>query len=230
MHQFLAAILVVGLAGCQASADKKIKLETKKDSISYTIGMSVGKNLTRDSITFNPEALLRGIMDASGDSSTHALTEAEMMACMQNLQNEMMAKRAETQKMAGEKAKMEGEAFLAENAKKPGIVTLPSGLQYRVITEGKGKKPMATSTVTVHYAGRLLDGKEFDSSIKRGEPATFPLNGVIKGWTEGLQQMTVGSKYELFIPAALGYGEAGAGGVIPPNATLIFEVELLAIK
>ena len=132
--------------------------------------------------------------------------------------------------MTGEKNKREGETFLAENSKKEGVVTTPSGLQYRVITEGTGKQPSANSTVTVHYRGKLLDGTEFDSSYKRGEPATFPLSGVIAGWTEALQLMKVGSKYELFVPANLAYGERGSRGAIPPNATLIFEVELLAVK
>jgi FKBP-type peptidyl-prolyl cis-trans isomerase FklB len=131
---------------------------------------------------------------------------------------------------AGEKNRLEGEAFLAENAKKPGVVTLPSGLQYKVLVEGTGKKPNAAATVKTHYSGKLLNGTEFDSSIKRGEPAVFPCSGVIRGWTEALLLMPVGSKWELYIPASLAYGEAGAGGVIPPNATLIFQVELIAIQ
>ncbi len=123
-----------------------------------------------------------------------------------------------------------GAAFLAANQKKPGVVTLPDGLQYKVIVEGKGEKPTQTDTVTVHYAGTLINGKEFDSSYKRGEPATFPVGGVIAGWTEALQLMPVGSTWELFIPASLAYGEQGAGGVIGPNETLIFKVQLISVK
>ena len=134
------------------------------------------------------------------------------------------------QKVAGDKAKADGEAYLAANAKKDGVKTLPSGLQYKVVTEGAGATPKASDTVTVHYRGKLVDGTEFDSSYSRNEPATFPVNGVIPGWTEALQLMKVGSKWELCIPANLAYGERGAGGRIPANATLVFEVELLGIK
>jgi FKBP-type peptidyl-prolyl cis-trans isomerase FklB len=132
-------------------------------------------------------------------------------------------------KVEADKNRTAGDAFLAENARKPGVVTLPSGLQYRVITEGKGKTPIASSTVRTHYRGRLLDGTEFDSSYKHGQPAQFAVNGVMPGWSQALQMMKEGSKWELFVPASLGYGEAGAGGVIPPNATLIFEVELIEV-
>jgi FKBP-type peptidyl-prolyl cis-trans isomerase FklB len=145
-------------------------------------------------------------------------------------QKEMMAKMTENSKKAGEKNKKEGEVFLAENKKKPGIITLPSGMQYKIMREGTGKSPKSTDTVTTHYRGTTLDGKEFDSSYKRNEPASFPLNRVIAGWTEALQLMKVGSKWQLFIPSNLAYGENGAGQDIGPDATLIFEVELLAVK
>ena len=141
-----------------------------------------------------------------------------------------MAKQQETMKTSGEKNQKDGEAFLAANKNKEGVISLPNGMQYKVITMGTGKKPKATDTVTVHYQGTLIDGKEFDSSFKRGEPATFPLNQVIKGWTEGLQLMPVGSKFQFFIPSELGYGDRGAGQLIQPNSTLIFEVELLSVK
>jgi FKBP-type peptidyl-prolyl cis-trans isomerase FklB len=146
-------------------------------------------------------------------------------------QAEQRTKLEEGAKVAGDKNKKEGEAFLALNKKQPGVVTLPSGLQYKVLVEGKGKMPKLSSTVTTQYSGKLLDGTEFDSSYKRGEAATFPCSGVIKGWTEALQLMKEGSKWELYVPPDLAYGPAGTGGgAIPPNATLIFQVELISVK
>ena len=142
----------------------------------------------------------------------------------------MMAKQQEMAKKLGEKNKAEGEAFLAENKKKEGVITLPSGLQYKVIKAGTGKKPKATDTVTVHYQGTLIDGKEFDSSYRRGQPVTFPVNGVIPGWTEALQLMEEGAKWQIFIPSSLAYGDRGAGRDIGPHATLIFEIELVSIQ
>lgn len=230
MNMYFTTLLVVGLAGCQSSGEKDVKLETQKDKVSYSIGMNVGKNLNRDSIEVNFDALLRGLRDAKADSASRLMTDAQIQETMTTFQQEMQNKQMENARLAGEKHKKEGESFLAENGKKPGVVTLPSGLQYLVVTAGKGKTPKLTSTVTTHYVGRLLDGTEFDSSIKRGEPATFPCNGVIKGWTEALQLMKEGDKWELYIPPSLGYGESGAGGVIPPNATLIFQVELISVK
>jgi FKBP-type peptidyl-prolyl cis-trans isomerase FklB len=230
MNPTWAAVMLVGLMGCQTTDEKNVKLETQMDKVSYAIGLNIGNNMKRDSIQVNPEALLRGIMDASVDSTKHLMTDSAIAETMMAFQTEMQKKREEVAHKMSEKNRVEAEAFLAANAKKPGVVTLPSGLQYRVITQGKGKKPSATSTVTTHYAGRLLDGTEFDSSVKRGQPATFPVNGVIKGWSEALQLMPVGSKWELVVPSALAYGDQGAGGVIPPGAVLIFEVELLSIK
>jgi FKBP-type peptidyl-prolyl cis-trans isomerase FklB len=230
MNAFWAAALVVGITGCQNTSEKQVKLETQTDKVSYSIGLNIGQNMKRDSIKINPEVLVRGIMDASLDSASHLMTEAQIQECMTAFQKEMQQKQQENARMAGEKNRAEGDAYLAANSKKPGVVTLPSGLQYRIITQGTGKKPSATSTVSTHYIGRLINGTEFDSSVKRGQPATFPCNGVIKGWTEALQMMPVGSKWELVIPPSLGYGEQGAGGVIPPNAVLVFEVELLSIQ
>lgn len=230
MQALVAAVLAVGLVGCQTSGEKNVKLETQKDKVSYAIGLNIGNNLKRDSIGLNMDAFLQGMKDASADSSKHLMTEQQIQETMMAFQDSMKARQMANAKTSGEKNKAEGDAFLAENAKKPGVVTLPSGLQYKIITEGKGKKPTATSTVTTHYRGKLLDGTEFDSSYKRGQPASFPCNGVIRGWTEALQLMSVGSKWELYIPPTLAYGENGAGGVIPPNATLVFEVELLDFK
>jgi FKBP-type peptidyl-prolyl cis-trans isomerase FklB len=230
MRYFVAAMLVAGLSGCQASGDKDVKLETQQEKVSYSIGLTVGNNLKRDSITVSPDAFLRGVLDAREDSAKRLMTDKEVHETMTAFQQEMQTKAAEREAAQATKNKTEGEAFLAANAKLPGIKVLPSGLQYRVITEGTGKTPQATSTVKTHYRGKLLDGTEFDSSYKRGEPAVFPVTGVINGWTEALQMMKVGSKWEVFIPSNLAYGEQGAGGVIPPNATLIFEVELLEIQ
>jgi FKBP-type peptidyl-prolyl cis-trans isomerase FklB len=207
----------------------KEPLKTQKEKVSYSIGLDFGKNMKRQSIDLNLDLLLRGIKDGMNDTKP-ALTDTEIQECMGAFQKEMMAKMSENSKKAGEKNKKEGEVFLAENKKKPGIIALPSGMQYKIMKEGTGKSPKSTDTVTTHYRGTTLDGKEFDSSYKRNEPASFPLNRVIAGWTEALQLMKVGSKWQLFIPSNLAYGENGAGQDIGPDATLIFEVELLAVK
>ena len=230
MRYLLAVLVLAGITGCQSQQGANVKLETRQDKISYSIGMSVGKNLHRDSIAISPEAFLRGVMDAKLDSSKHLMNEAEIQDTMRSFSHDMQIKQEERARALAMKNITEGAVFLAENAKKPGVITLPSGLQYRVIQEGTGKKPELTSTVTTHYTGRLLDGTEFDSSLKHGQPAVFPCNGVIPGWTEALQLMKVGSKWELYIPSTLAYGDQGAGNVIPPNATLIFEIELLDVK
>jgi FKBP-type peptidyl-prolyl cis-trans isomerase FklB len=230
MKLLWTAAVMVGLVGCQSTGDKNVKLESKQDKISYSIGMSVGKNLRRDSISVVPDAFLRGVLDAALDTSRHLLTAAQIQETLMEFQKDLQTKQMENARVAGEKHAKEGEVFLAENAKKPGVVTLPSGLQYKVITEGKGASPKASSTVTTQYAGKLLDGTEFDSSYKRGEPATFPLGGVIKGWQEALQLMKPGAKWELYIPANLAWGEQGSGAVIPPNATVLFTVELISVK
>ena len=158
------------------------------------------------------------------------MTEQEMKETLAGLQKELMEKQAERAKLLAEKNKKEGEAFLAANKTKEGVKTLPDGLQYKVIKEGTGKTPKADDTVVTNYRGTLIDGTEFDSSYKRGQPATFPVKGVIPGWTEALQLMKEGSKWELFIPSNLAYGERGAGNAIGPNATLVFEIELISVK
>lgn len=225
----LATFALVAFVGCQQSGGQDVKLETTQDKISYSIGLNVGMSLMRDSIMVTPEAFLKGVLDAREDSSDRALSEEDVNATLAAFQDEMRAKQSARVAREGEANLAAGAAFLSNNATLPGVVKLPSGLQYKIIAPGTGPKPMASSTVEVHYTGRLIDGSVFDSSHKRGEAAVFPVNGVIKGWTEALQLMPVGSKWELYIPSNLGYGPSGSG-VIPPNATLVFEVELLGIK
>jgi FKBP-type peptidyl-prolyl cis-trans isomerase FklB len=222
--KFVISILIVLLITSFCFTQDTSIFKTRMDSVSYCIGLDIGKNLKNQSVEVTPEILARGIQDVL-DSNKKVLTEVQVQKVMMEFQNQMMAK----QNKKGIKNKKDGEVFLAENKKLEGVITLPSGLQYKIITAGTGEKPKADETVSVHYRGTLIDGTEFDSSIKRGQPATFPVNGVIKGWTEALQLMSVGSKWQLFIPSDLAYGAKGAGGVIGPDATLIFEVELLSI-
>jgi FKBP-type peptidyl-prolyl cis-trans isomerase FklB len=229
MKTFLMIALSIGLITFQGCAQEKTKLTNQKDSVSYSIGMDIGKNLKNQSIEVDPEVLAQGIKDIL-DSNTTMLNEEQSQAVIMELQKQLMARHEEKINAEKDKNKIEGEAFLAENKKDKDVITLPSGLQYKIITVGTGPKPKSTETVAVHYSGTLIDGTEFDSSFKRGEPATFPVTGVIEGWVEALQLMPVGSKWKLFIPSDLAYGERGAGGVIGPNATLIFEIELLSIN
>ena len=230
MKRSLVIVVCMVLAAGTAFGGEQKPLQTQKEKLSYAIGVDMGTSLKKNAIDVDTDLLFKGIKDALTDSK-QLLTEQELRETIQTAQKELQAKQQEKMKTLGEKNKKEGEAFLAANKKKKGVKTLPSGLQYKVITEGKGKMPKATDTVTVNYKGTLIDGTEFDSSYKRNEPATFPVNGVIKGWTEALQLMKEGSKWELFIPADLAYGERGTmGGPIGPNAVLIFEVELLKIK
>lgn len=216
------------LSACQ-SKQSKPELKTLQDSVSYSIGMDIGKNLKNQMIDVNPDVLAQALKDVSGDGEP-MLTDDQARSAMMAFQTQMMAKHEEKMKAASEKNKKEGETFLAENKKKEGVVTMPSGLQYKVLTMGTGKKPKANDNVTLNYKGTLIDGTEFDSSFKRGEPVVFPVGGVIKGLSEALQLMPVGSKWQIFLPSHLAYGEQGTGAQITPNATLIFEVELLGIK
>ena len=226
--QVVAALGILLLA-FRVSAEENLVLKNQKDKVSYIIGTEIGKNLRKQSVDIDPNILTRGIKDAiSGGKSL--LTEQEIQETMATFQKEMTARQEELTKKLGEKNKKEGEAFLAENKKKGEVKTLPSGLQYKVIKAGTGKKPRLTDTVTTHYRGTLIDGTEFDSSYRRGQPVSFPLSGVIPGWTEALQLMEEGAKWQLFIPPNLAYGERGMGGVIGPNATLIFEIELISIQ
>ncbi len=235
MKQIVVAVLAVLLvaAGCTAEEKtaevKKVELTSSKDKVSYGIGMSIGRDFSRQELDIDPDILVQGIKDVLADGQT-LMTEEEAQTTLMEFQQEMMAKQEAQGKELAEKNSQEGEAFLTENAKQEGVVTLPSGLQYKVLVEGTGNMPGKEDTVTVNYRGTLIDGQEFDSSYKRGEPATFPVGGVIAGWTEGLQLMKEGAKWQFFIPASLAYGERGAGPVISPNATLIFEVELLSIQ
>ena len=219
---------VVAISGASFAADVP-ELKTDKEKISYSIGMDIGGNLKRGSVEVDPDLLARGLKDSYGGGKT-MLTEDQARQAIADFQKALMAKQAENMKILAEKNKADGEKFLAENAKKEGVKVLTSGIQYKELTPGTGKSPKSTDTVTTHYKGTLIDGAEFDSSYKRGEPATFPVSGVIPGWTEALQLMKEGAKWQLFVPPKLAYGEKGAGQVIGPNATLIFEVELLTVK
>jgi FKBP-type peptidyl-prolyl cis-trans isomerase FklB len=211
-----------------AAKPKPLVLATAKDKQSYAIGLNVGKSLHRDDIDVDPKIVLQGLQDAMSDGKL-LLTDDQIKTVMTDLQSQVRQKQEAKKQAMAENNKKDGAAFLAANATKPGVVTLPSGLQYKVLTPGTGPKPAATDSVVCNYRGTLLDNTEFDSSYKRGQPMTFPVSGVIKGWTEALQLMPVGSKWQLFVPSDLAYGERaqGPGG---PNATLVFEVELMSIQ
>jgi FKBP-type peptidyl-prolyl cis-trans isomerase FklB len=209
----------------QVHAQEALVLKDQKDKVSYIIGMDIGMNLKKQAIDLDSNILAKGVKDALSGAKP-LLTEQEIQETMTAFQKEMMVKQAEVAK----KNRAEGEAFLTENKKKEGVKTLPSGLQYKVIKAGIGRKPKSNDTVTVHYRGTLINGTEFDSSYKRGQTVSFLVSGVIPGWTEALQLMEEGAKWQLFIPSNLAYGERGAGGVIGPNSTLIFEVELVSIQ
>jgi FKBP-type peptidyl-prolyl cis-trans isomerase len=221
--------LVVMALAVPARAQEATPLATENDKLSYAMGMDLGQQLKAQSVDIDPALFGRGLADALSGGKT-LLTTEEAKAVIAELQKAMIVKRAEAARLSGEKNKAEGEAFLAANAAKEGVVTLPSGLQYKVLTTGTGRKPTLEDTVVCQYRLSLVDGKEVDSSYKRGQPFTIPVKGAIKGWTEVLQLMPVGSKWEVFVPPSLGYGERGAGADIGPNATLVFEVELLTIK
>jgi len=227
------AAVAISLAACSgggSSIAPKANLTTKADSTSYAIGVNIGSSFKTQELDIDMNAFSAGLLDAMNeDTSAVKLTEAELEGVFARLQEEMyekqMAKMAEMQ----QENLTAGDAFFAENATKDGVMTTASGLQYKVITEGNGSKPSIDSEVVIHYRGRLLDGTEFDNSYNRGEPATRRVNEFIDGFMEGLQLMSVGSKYEFYIPSSLAYGEQG-NQVIPPNSALIFEIELIAIN
>jgi FKBP-type peptidyl-prolyl cis-trans isomerase len=221
-----------GAAKPAKASESKIEFKTMMDSVSYSIGIYTGKNYQNNKLTdLNLDAFFQGIKDVYA-GSTPILTEVQINGVMQRFQIVMQERQKAAMQEMAEKNKKDGEAFLAANKKKEGVVTTASGLQYKIITKGTGKIPTAQDTVVAHYKGSFIDGKEFDSSMKNGgEPATFPLGQVVKGWQEALQMMPVGSKWELFIPSDLAYGDqAIPNNPIPPGTTLIFEIELISIK
>jgi len=210
-----------------------LTLKTQKDKFSYALGMKTGQRMaesfSKQGVPFDPAILARGLKDGLTGGGT-LLTDEEAQAAIKAVQEEIGKKQQEKVQEAGAANKKEGDAFLSANKGKEGVVTLPSSLQYKILKEGTGPKPTASDTVVCNYRGTLINGTEFDSSYKRGQPVTFPVSGVIKGWTEALQLMPVGSKWQLFIPSDLAYGDRGAGAGIGPGTTLIFEVELVSIQ
>jgi FKBP-type peptidyl-prolyl cis-trans isomerase len=229
MNYKIVVTILIGtflFAGCKQSSNTAKDL--KKDEFSYAIGSTIGADMKNKEVDLNPDKVAQGLIDAFNGKSK--MSDEESKELLQAFQKQMMDKNRKKQEAIGKINKEEGESFLAKNKAKKGIVTLPSGLQYRIIKKGKGKiSPKATNTVSVHYSGRTIDGKEFDSSYKRGKPAQFPLKGVIPGWIKILQLMKPGDKWEVFIPSELGYGQRGAGRDIGPNAVLIFDIELISI-
>jgi FKBP-type peptidyl-prolyl cis-trans isomerase FklB len=228
MKQITAALLAVTIATTAAvGADSSLK--DNKDKLGYGIGLDMGQNFKKQGVDINPDTFIKGLKDGLAGAEPK-MTEDEIKAVFTAVQQEMAKKQMEKAEKLSATNKTEGETFLAANKKKDGVVTTASGLQYKVIKAGTGPKPKLDSVVKTHYHGTLINGTVFDSSVKRGEPVEFEVGGVIKGWTEALQLMPVGSKWQLFIPSDLAYGPRGAGADIGPNATLIFEVELLSIS
>jgi len=228
MKMRLMTIWIIGLAAALAQAADKPEFKDAREKNSYSVGANWGNSLKKQEVDVDLEVLIRGLREAFVGQS--ALSDEQIRESMMALNKEIRAKQEEKRKQQGEKNKQEGEKFLAENKTKPGVVALPSGLQYKVLTDGSGESPKPGDVVTVNYRGTLIDGTEFDSSYKRGQPATFSVTGVIKGWTEALELMKPGAKWQLFIPSDLAYGERGSGPTIGPNAALQFEVELVSSK
>jgi FKBP-type peptidyl-prolyl cis-trans isomerase len=230
IYSFIIVTVFALISGCETGAQNsdEVKLETKKDSISYSIGTNISMSLADIKEEVDIDLIIRALRDGIEEKEP-LLTQNEMMSILQEFSNRMMAVRNEKKTKEAAENKAAGEEFLKENKNNEGVIVTPSGLQYQILKEGDGARPTSQDRVKVHYRGTLIDGTEFDSSFKNGEPITFAVTGVIKGWTEALQLMNVGSKYKLFIPSELAYGENGSGP-IGPNAVLIFEVELLGIE
>lgn len=223
------AVLGVLLVASLAFAEENVVLKDQKDKMSYSVGVDIGNSLKNLPVSVNLDLVVRGINDVLS-ASKFLMTEQEIQETMTVLQKELMARYTEQMKVIGEKNKKEGELFLDANKKKEGVIILPSGVQYRVLKAGTGKTPTDDDTVTVHYRGILTDRTEFDNSYRRGQPATFAIKGIVPGWREALKLMQEGAKWEICIPPNLAYGERGVGSQIGPNATLIFEVELISIQ
>lgn len=228
---YTTGLLVLSLIflAMQAVAAEKIVLKTQKDKVSYGIGVNIGKDFQKEGIEINPDVLAKGMKDALAGGKL-IIGDDELRLALSAFREELTQKQAQLRKVAAEKNMKEGQAFLVENGKKDGVVTLPSGLQYKIIKAAEGKKPLDTDTVDCQYHGTFIDGTEFDSSYRTGKPFSFKVSGVIPGWVEALKLMPVGSRWQLFIPPQLAYGEQGRGNQIGPNSTLIFDVELIAIK
>jgi FKBP-type peptidyl-prolyl cis-trans isomerase FklB len=227
----LTSVIALTLGSCGQNSVKNVNLKTKEDSLSYAFGIVNYNALKTDSLMLDPMVVAKAMMDGKEGKPLMAddIARSYIMAFINKREALKASKKAETDKVQYKDYIEQNESFLAKNKEKAGVTTTASGLEYEVIKMGTGPKPTAQNTVKVHYVGTLIDGKEFDSSIKRNEPATFPVSGVIPGWTEALQLMPVGSKFKLYIPSTIAYGASGAGDVIKPYSTLIFEVELLEI-
>jgi len=223
----LSISLSIGLTACNDNNDQA--LETVEQKASYSFGVDVASRLKQQGIELDVNALNRGITDAYNGNEL-ALNDEDRLAAKTTFQTELLDSLAKKQADAAENNIAAGKAFLEANGKKPGVITTDSGLQYKILTTGDGKQPKDTDTVTTHYKGTLIDGREFDSSYKRDKPASFPVKGVIKGWTEALQLMHVGDKWQLFVPSELAYGATKRSELIEANSTLLFEIELLGIK
>lgn len=225
----LVAAAIMGFAISTAIAADAPMLATDMDKLSYSVGIDLGKNLQRQGIEVNPTIMAKGIQDGMAGGPMQ-MTEEQMKDSLSKFQKDLMAKRAAQFESKATENKAKGDAFLAQNKAKAGVVTLPSGLQYKIVTAGTGDKPTKDSEVTVEYTGKLLDGTVFDSTDKAGKPASFKVTQVIPGWTEALQLMPAGSTWELYVPANLAYGSRNVGGPIGPNETLIFNVHLISVK